>query len=178
MITAVEFIHVEIARLHKMLDASISGLTPEQLHTVPAGHPAANTIAWGIFHCVRTEDNVVRFVLQDRRKPVWVEEGYAERLGLPAVAQGTGMTAAEAQALRIKDVGVFQEYMARAFASTEELFKTAAPDFFEKVVTVKPLGDMPVYRVLGQVVLTHGAAHVGQIELVRCLVGAAPAVGL
>jgi len=178
MITAVEFIHAEIARLHKMLDASISGLTPEQLHAVPAGNPTANTIAWGIFHCVRTEDNVVRFVLQDRKKPVWTEGGYAERLGLPPVAQGTGMTAAEAQALRISDVGLFQEYMAKAFASTEELFQTAGPDFYEKVVTVKPLGDMPAYRVLGQVVLTHCTAHVGQMELVRCLVGAKPAVGL
>lgn len=178
MTTAVEFIHAEIGRLHKMLDATIAGLSPAQLHTVPAGHPEANTLAWGLFHCVRTEDNVVRFVLQDRRKPVWTEGGYAERLGLPPVAQGTGMTTADAHALRIADADLFREYMSRVWASTEDLFASAASGFFDKVVTVKPLGDMPAYRALGQIVLTHGAMHVGQMELVRTLVGAKPVIGV
>ena len=41
-----EFIHAELRRLHHILDASIADLTPEQLHTVPAGHPNANHIAF------------------------------------------------------------------------------------------------------------------------------------
>src|SRR5204863_69523 len=80
-------------------DKSRDGLTSEQLHTVPAGHPRANTIAWNLWHYVRTEDNVVRFALQNRRPTVWVEGGYPERLGLHPAAQGTGMSTAEAQAL-------------------------------------------------------------------------------
>ena len=65
--TAEEFIHMELRRLHAMLDASLNGLTPAQLHAVPGGHAKANTIAWVIWHVVRTEDNVVRFVVQGRR---------------------------------------------------------------------------------------------------------------
>ena len=95
MMTAAEFIHVELKRLHTMLDGTLSGITVEQLHAVPAGHTKANTLAWALFHCTRTEDNVVRFVLQNRRPTVWTEGGYAERLGLPPVAQGTGMSAAD-----------------------------------------------------------------------------------
>jgi len=174
MMTAAEFIHVELKRLHTMLDGTLSGITVEQLHAVPAGHTKANTLAWALFHCTRTEDNVVRFVLQNRRPTVWTEGGYAERLGLPPVAQGTGMSAAEAQALRIKDVDLFREYMQRVWGSTEELWATAEPAFFEKIVTVKPLGEMPAIRALGQVVVSHGMMHVGQMELVRTLVGAAP----
>jgi len=172
MMTAVEFVHVEVKRLHGMLEGTLSGITAEQLHAVPAGHAKANTIAWGLFHCVRTEDNVVRFVLQDRRPTVWMEGGYADRLGLPPVAQGTGMTVVDAQALRIKDVDVFREYMRRVAASTEELFGKADPAFFDKVVTLKPLGEMPAIRGLMQVCVTHGFMHAGEIELARTLVGA------
>jgi len=176
--TAVEFVRMEVSRLHKMLDGTLSGITPEQLHAVPANHPKANTIAWGLFHCARTEDNVVRFVLQDRRPTVWMEGGYADRLGLPPVAQGTGMTVADAQALRIKDLDLFREYMRQVGASTDELCERAAPGFFDKVVTVKPLGEMPAIRALGQIVVSHGMMHVGQMELVRTLVGAVPVLNV
>lgn len=178
MTTAVEFIHAEIQRLHRMLDGTLADITPEQLHTVPAGHPRANTLAWGLWHCTRTEDNIVRFVLQNRRPTVWLEGGYAERLGLPPVAQGTGMPAEDARALRIKDVELFREYMQKVWAATEELFARAEPGLFDKTVTVKPHGEIPAIRALGQVVLGHGLMHFGQMELVRTLVGATPVVNV
>jgi len=176
MTTAVELVRADIQRLHGLLDATLDGLTPEQLHAVPAGHPRANTIAWGLFHCVRTEDNIVRYVLQDRRPTVWTEGGYPERLGLPPVAQGTGMAPEEAQALRLRDVELFREYMQKVWAATEELFARAEPGFFERVVTVKFVGELPALRVLAQIVLAHGLMHVGQIELARTLVGARPVI--
>src|SRR5256885_825788 len=155
MMTAIEFIHAELKRLHGMLDTAIADLTPEQLHMVPANHPKANTLAWVYFHYVRTEDNVVRFVVQGRRPTVWAEGGYAEKLGLPPVAQGTGMSTEEAHALRIRDVQVFREYMRKVWASTEEFFASADDAAFAKTVTVKPLGEMPVTRALGQICASH-----------------------
>ena len=84
----------------------------------------------------------------------------------------------ECMTLRIKDLDVFREYMQRVAASTEELFGKADPAFFDKVVTLKPLGEMPAIRALGQVVASHGMMHVGQMELVRTLVGAGPVVNV
>jgi hypothetical protein len=170
MLTAADFIRAQLKRLHAGLDKTLAELTPTQLHAVPGGHPKANTIAWGIWHYVRTEDNIVRWVIQDRRPPIWVEGGYAPRLALPPTAQGTGMSTEEAQALRIKDILAFQEYTAKVWASTEELFASATPALLEKTVTVKPLGDMSVIQCLGQVGLTHGMTHLGEIELARTLV--------
>jgi hypothetical protein len=177
MMTAAEFIRMELNRLHQMFDKAISDLTAEQLHAVPGGHPSANTIAWGLWHYVRTEDNVVRFVLQNRRPTVWQEGGYAERLSLPPVAQGTGMSTAEAHALRIKDVPLFREYMQRVWASTEEFITTADPAVLDRSVTVKPLGDMPAVRALGQICVSHGMMHVGEIGLARTLLGLPALVG-
>ena len=172
--TLAEFIHADLKRLHRGLDKALVDLTPEQLHAVPGGHAKANTIAWGLWHYARTEDNVVRYVLQNRRPLVWTEGGYAEKLGLPPVAQGTGMPVAEAQALRIKDVGLFGEYMQKVWASTDEFFATADAASLDKIVTIKPVGDMPAIRALGQICLTHGMTHFGEIELARTLVGAGP----
>jgi DinB superfamily len=169
--TAVELITLELARLHRSYDKVLDELTPEQLHRVPAGHPTANTIAWGVWHYVRTEDNVVRYILQARRPIVWAEGGYAEKLGLPPVAQGTGMSTAEAQALRLKDLGLFRDYVAKVWASTDEFLARVDPTALETTVTIKPLGEMPGIRALAQVCVSHGFTHIGEIELARTLVG-------
>jgi DinB family protein len=172
--TAVEYVRMELKRLHDMLDLTLEEITDAQVHALPGGSGQVNTIAWGLFHVVRTEDNVVRFVLQDRRPPVWLEGGYAEKLGLPPVAQGTGMSSEEAQALRIKDLGLWREYQKKVWASTEELFATAPAGFWNKVVTVKFLGEMEAWRAVAYICLSHGLMHAGQLETARTLVGAKP----
>jgi DinB superfamily len=172
MLSAAEFIRAQLKRLHTGLGKSLADLTPQQLHAVPGGHPKANTIACGLWHYARTEDNIVRWVIQDRRPPIWTESGYGQKLGLPPAAQGTGMSTEEAQALRINDVALFQEYTQKVWAGTEELFGAATPELLGKTVTVKPLGDMTVVQCLGQVGLTHGMTHLGEIELARTLIGA------
>ena len=169
--TALELTKLELARLHGMYDKAFDGLTPEQLHTVPAGHPGANHIAWGVWHYVRTEDNVVRYILQNRRPIVWAEGGYAEKLGLPPVAQGTGMSTADAHALRIKDLALFRDYVQKVWASTDEYLAKVDPATLDATVTIKPLGEMPAIRALAQVCVGHGFMHVGEIELARTLVG-------
>ena len=169
---AAEMVHTELKRLHAALDESLKGLTPEQRHLIV--HPKANSIAWVVWHVVRTEDGIVRWVVQNRRAPVWTEGGYAAKLGLPPTTQGTGMPTAEAHALRIDDVDLFTEYMQKVWASTEEFFAGADPTVFDRTVTIRPLGDMTVLRALAQVCVSHGMTHAGEIELLRTLVGTRP----
>src|SRR6266571_1665963 len=172
MMTALEFIGSDLKRMHAMLNNAIADLSPEQLYTVPGGHPKANTIAWGLWHYARTEDNVVQYILQNKKPPIWVAEGYAAKTGMPETAQGTGMPVAEAQALRIKDLGAFKEYMGKVWASTDTLIAKNDPALLDRMVSIRPLGEMHAMRALGAVCLTHGAQHFGEIELARTLVGA------
>lgn len=174
----VEFIGHELRRLHAALDKGISDLSPEQWHTVPGNNPAANTIAFEIWHFVRTEDNVVRFILQNRRPTVWMEGGWAEKLGLPPVAQGTGMSAADAQALRLNDLDGFKQYMQQVWQSTEDYLAHPDPEGFDRPVMVRPLGEMPAIRAVGQVCVTHGFTHLGELELSRTLLGLPAAIGI
>jgi hypothetical protein len=177
-VNLVEFIDAELSRLHVMLDRSVAGLTPEQWHAIPAGNPKANHIAFELWHYVRTEDNIVRFILQDRRPTVWMEGGWAEKLGLPPVAQGTGMPSADAQALRLNDLAAFDAYKRQVWASTKEWLANPDAGEFDKIITVKPLGEMPKIRALGQVCMTHGFTHLGELELIRTLLGLPPTIGV
>ena len=177
MLTAAEFIRANLKRLHAGLDKVMADLTPEQLHVVPARPSKANTIGWGVWHYTRTEDNIVRWVIQERKPPIWVEAGYGDTLGLPPAAQGTGMSTEEAQALRIKDVPLFREYMRNVWASTDQFFDATDASSLDRMVTVKPLGEMPAIRALAQVCASHGMQHFGEIALARTLVGASTVPG-
>jgi hypothetical protein len=176
--TLVEFITAELKRLHAMLDHGVRDLTAEQWHAIPAGNAAANHIAFEMWHYVRTEDNILRFIIQGRKPTVWMEGGWAERLGLPAVAQGTGMSAQDAQALRISDLDAFKQYTQDVWQSTALWLANPDVSVFDTIVTVKPLGEMPAIRALGQVCMTHGFTHLGELELSRTLLGLKPAIGV
>ena len=164
-----EFLHQELHRLHRLFEKATGDLTDEEWHATPCA--AGNSIAWIVWHAVRTEDNVIRFILQNRRPTVWQEGGYAEKLGLPPVAQGTGMALADAQGLRIADMDVFRRYIEETWQSTDEFL--AAPDeaAFDRVLTVRPLGEMPASRALGQVCVSHNFGHAGHLDMLRSLMG-------
>ncbi|MBF6599486.1 MAG: DinB family protein [Dehalococcoidia bacterium] len=176
--TLVEFIKAELKRLHATLDAATAGLTPAQWHAIPGSSPRANHIAFEVWHFYRTEDNIVRFILQDRRPTVWMEGRWAERLGLPAVAQGTGMSPADAQALCITDFDALRGYIDAVRASSDEYLSAPDASTFDRLVMVKPLGEMPAVRALGQVVVTHGFTHLGEIDLIRTLQELPTSIGI
>ena len=172
----VDFIRQDLTRLHHELDRALADLSDKQLHTVPEGK--GNSIGFSLWHYARTEDNIVRFILQGRRPTIWMEGQHAEKLGgLPPVAQGTGMPVAEAQALRIGDMAGFREYMQQVWASTTDYLANPDTSTFDQTVLVRPLGEMPAIRALGQVCLTHGFIHLGEIDHIRTMLGL-PGLGI
>ena len=174
----VEFIQAELVRLHATLEKGVADLTPEQWHAVPGGSSsAANTIAFEIWHYTRTEDNIVQFILQGK-PTVWMNGDWAKRLALPERAQGTGMSTEEAHALRISDLDAFAQYRHDVWAATDAYLANPDPAVFDQPKTVRPLGEMPAIRALGQVCMTHGFTHLGELDLARTLLGIPTAVGI
>lgn len=170
-----EFLRAETERLHAQYDRALGDLDDEQWHWIPMDK--GNSIAFVAWHYVRTEDNIVRFILQNRRPTVWIEGGWPDRLGLHPVAQGTGMPIAEAHALRIADTAAFRGYMQQVWASTAQWLASPDESEFGTPVLVKPLGEMPKIRALGQVGLSHGFGHLGEIDHIRALLGL-PGIGI
>ncbi len=162
------FLSTALTELHGCLDDATRGLTPEQLHWRPGGR--VNHIGFTLWHYVRTQDNVVRFVLQ-RRPTIWMEGGWDKRFGLDSKAQGTGMGQEDAFKLRISSLDDFRTYMHQVFKETEGYVANVQEADLERVLLVKPLGEMPVRQVLGKTVVTHGFGHLGEIYTVRSAMG-------
>jgi len=161
--------------LNGNLERAFRDLTEEQWHTVPQG--TGNSIAFIAWHYLRTEDNIVNWIIQERRPTVWMDGGWAERLGLPAVIQGTGMPVEDAHALRIADIEGFQEYTRAVRVRTDAFLPTWDPADYHKEITLKPLGSMTKLQALGQQGFPHGFAHIGEIAHIRALLGV-PGIGI
>src|SRR5260370_42641165 len=101
----IDFYRLEQKRIHDWMRRGISDLTTEEWnHTIEG---SGNNIAFLVWHCARTEDNILRFILQGR-PTFWGEGNWHGRLGLQFRGQGTGMATEAARAFRIADARVFR----------------------------------------------------------------------
>lgn len=167
----IDFFRIEQKRLHSWMREAVSDLTLEEWNKVPGG--TCNNIAFQLWHSVRTEDNILRFILQGRT-PRWNEDNWHERLGLPTRTQGTGMSTAESQTLQISDPALFMTYVEEVWSEYEAYLAgitDGGAGLGERIVKVKPLGDMPALQAIGQVTLSHLFTHYGEISLLRGLLG-------
>ena len=175
MTTIAEFLRDAHQRQHDSIDEAVRDLTPEQLHWVPP-NTAANHIGFTLWHYVRTEDNIVQFVLQNRKPTVWIEGGYVERFGLDRVAQGTGMPTEDAHALRLPPIGDWMTYQGAVWQATDAYLSSLDEAALEQMVTIRPLPEMKVRQALSNMMLTHGHSHFGEICVLRVLQGLASSV--
>jgi hypothetical protein len=164
----VEFLREHLNRMHSQYEELLKDLTPEQLHWTATQHGVP--IAFVAWHVVRTEDNIVRFVLQ-RQPTVWMEGGWHERWGLDRVHQGTGWTLEQARGLRLPSAQEFLDYARQVWQAVDSFLASIDDDYLQQVVTVKPLGEMKVANAIGTTCMTHGFTHLGEIQHVRGLMG-------
>ncbi len=161
----IDFFKVEQKRLHDGFRSTVSDLSVEEWHYLAGG--TSNSIAFIFWHSVRTEDNILRFILQGR-SPLWNEENWYEHLHLPPRTQGTGMTTEEAQTFRIHDPALFMQYAERVwqeFAAYLDTIHDEGAELSMRIVKVKPLGEIPAISAIGQVCITHLWGHLGEITL-------------
>ena len=150
------------------LAAALEDLTLEEVHYRPA--EGANTIGWDAWHVARTADNVVHFVFL-REPPVWRQQRLDEAWSLPRNIQGTGMDAAEAQALRFPEPRLLARYVRDVSNAIVPRIEAMHAAYLADEVDLQPLGRMSRLDALGRSVLTHGYSHLGHINLARTLLG-------
>ncbi|HEY0752445.1 MAG TPA: DinB family protein [Ktedonobacteraceae bacterium] len=163
----IDFFRHEQTRLHQWMREVIKDLTPQEWHALPAG--TGNSIAFLFWHSVRTEDNILRFILQGR-PPLWNEGGWAERLQLPTRVQGTGMSTDDAHTFQINDIELFLTYVEEVWREYETYLAgitDGGAELSTHIVKVRPLGEMPATLAIGQVCITHLFTHYGEMALLR-----------
>ncbi len=165
----IDYLRRELRAMHGLYEHVTEDLTDDQANRVPDG--GHQNLAFSLWHYVRTEDNVVQFVMQ-RKPTVWIEGGWAERFGLDSKSQGTGFSDDEARNFRINGVAEFRAYMRDVFAKTQEFVAAPTPEEADRKITVKPLGEMSILQCVSGMCMAHGYRHLGEVEFAKGLVTA------
>ncbi|MPZ24225.1 MAG: hypothetical protein GEU28_11945 [Dehalococcoidia bacterium] len=162
--------------MHRLWDDSMEGFSDETFNWRPAESRSLSA-AFSAWHYLRTEDNIVGFVLQ-RRPTVWMTAGYDARFGLDSKAQGTGMTLEDAQKLQIQPLEEWKAYMKQVWVQTDEFVAAVDDEKLRAPTSVRPLGDMAVLDALSNMCIGHGYRHLGEVEYMRGLLNLGSASGI
>lgn len=164
-----DFLAHFVTDLNNRYIAALADLNDEQLaYRATADSNHIGFLAW---HVLRTEDNVLNYLCQDRKTTVWLQQSLNVRWGLPKAAQGTGMDPREAHALRVPGAAELAQY-------AEDLTESVRP-FLETVDGLALRGSVHVgkgrrqsmIQLIGQAVLAHGNVHLGQVLSLRTAQG-------
>jgi hypothetical protein len=167
-LTQQQYLTLFIDRMMNGVCDGIDGLTDDELHF--RAHENCNSIGFEAWHVFRTADNIVHFVFE-REQPVWLQQGLHEQWELPKVAQGTSMDPADAHALRFPSSAALAQYGRDVLAAVVPRVEAMDDDYLAVVQTVTPWGDITRLEAIGQTLISHGNAHLGQIDIARTIVG-------
>jgi hypothetical protein len=162
------------------LDATvraIEDLTLDELHALP--FPTATTIGVQAWHIFRTTDNLVHFAFF-RDPTVWLTQNLHEAWGMPRNEQGTGMPLEEAQDMRFPSVAALADYGRAVRAAVVPRIEAMDDEFLLGATPARVMGQVTERRrsdTIGGVIVTHLNQHLGQILVLRQLLGK-PGVGV
>lgn len=158
-------------RVREEVPRVVAGLTVDQLAWYPA--PAANSIAWLIWHLARVQDDHLAGVASrlggESVGQVWTDQGWVQRFGLPfpTKAIGYGQTAQEAHKVRCEGQ-LLGDYYEAVYARTEAIVSGLTDHEYEVVVDER--WNPPVTVAVRLVsVVNDVTAHIGQAAYVRGL---------
>lgn len=155
--------------LHNAYVRCVAELTDEQLHWRHSDDTVS--IAFHTWHYVRTKDNIINFVCQERKPPVWLRQGLDEAWGLPRVDQGTDMANEEALALRVPSVDALLQYASDVHDDVLPYVRDSGEDELASTVRVVQFGHLAKSQQIMQTCIAHGNTHLGSVITMRALMG-------
>jgi hypothetical protein len=165
---AIELIGHQMLQLHEAYDTAVEGLDEEKIHWLPG--KGCNHIAFLLWHYLRTEDNIVQFVIQ-RKPTVWIENKWDSHFDLDSKVQGTGMNNDEARTIRLSSLPDFKSYMNQIWKSTNVYLDATANEDIERETKLWPFGERAIRQIFSDNLINHGFSHLGEIWAIRGLLG-------
>ncbi|GAA4880527.1 mycothiol transferase [Saccharopolyspora cebuensis] len=148
------------SRIRETVHEVVDGLSPQDV--VFRVDPAANTIAWLVWHLTRVQDDHVAELAEQEQ--AWAR--FHERFGLPADATGFGDSPDDVAAVRVDRVALLTEYHDAVHQRTAEYLAGITDEDLDEVVD--PGWDPPVTAGVRLVsVVGDDMQHVGQAAFVR-----------
>jgi uncharacterized damage-inducible protein DinB len=164
----VDYFASSMKQMHGNFLDAVKDLTEDQFYFRPLDK--GNHIAFLFWHLVRTEDLVLNFLVQGK-SPIWNEQGWDKKLGMDPRSQGTGMSDADAAALKITDIQEFLKYTRTVFESSEAYVKTLTEEKLAEARDYGMLGKQSLYNVIGGITIHHGIGHLGETWYIKGLLG-------
>ena len=172
-----------VAALHALWQQGVADLTLDHAnHFERAG---VLPIAFTLIHFVVGEDrNAARYL--GAGALLWDQQGWAKRVGLVGEPPVRGTPMADAERIRLGDIGAWRAYQTAVFARTERALATLPLDRFAQkamdrppadklrgafIALLVPEGDFHVSDVCEAYLFQHAARHLGELEHARALVG-------
>jgi hypothetical protein len=154
-----------LGRIPDLVHRAVDGLGEDDLAWRP--DPSANSIAWLVWHLSRIEDDHVADVAGASQ--VWVEEGWADRFGLPFPAGDHGYGHSQDQVAQVRvSADLLAGYYDAVSARTAAYLSGLGPDDLDVVVDER--WDPPVTLGVRLVsVVNEVNQHVGQADYLRGL---------
>jgi Protein of unknown function (DUF664) len=145
--------------------AAVDGLTDDQLAARPA--PAANSIAWLVWHAARVQDSHVADVAD--LDQVWTAQGFADRFDLPLRPGDTGYGHSSEDVAKVRaSADLLAEYLRAVHDQSVGYLRELGEDDLDRVVDER--WDPPVTLGVRLVsVVDDDAQHVGQAAYARGL---------
>lgn len=163
--TSAELLADAYDRIRQVVTRALAGLSDEQLATRVG--PAANSIAWLVWHLTRIQDDHVAHVAGVEQ--AWTAEGWHDRFGLPfdPADHGYGHSSEEVGAVRVSGE-LLAGYHAAVHARTDAFVRTLVDADLDRVVD--PSFDPPVTAGVRLVsVISDDLQHAGQAAYLRGL---------
>lgn len=154
----------QMQALHGTLEVAIGDCTAGVLARKLPGS-TINSIGAIYAHSIFSEDGLLNGVVRGGT-PVYLAGGWAPKIGLD-MSQGT-MEPDWAGAL---DLGLFRQYAAAVYQSTEEYLATVSDADLARIVDPGFLPPMPVRSFVANVLAWHVASHQGEISALKGVQG-------
>ncbi len=161
--TSAELLADAFDRIRSVVHGAVSGLSPAELtHRID---PAANSIAWLVWHLTRIQDDHVAAAAG--REQVWTTAGWADRFGLPFPPGDTGYGHRAADVAEVEaDAHLLLGYLDATHERTVAFVATLTDDDLPRVVD--RAWDPPVTLAVRLVsVISDDLQHAGQAAFVR-----------
>lgn len=167
-----------------LAERTFGGLTDEQMRARP--REDLNSLAWLMWHIARAEDIFSNIILSGRDQVV--DDGWLARLKISRRDFGIGMTKPEVAELTAKvDVAALRDYRDAVGRRTQEVIRGLGPSDWQGELQASALekaaslgcfgakGEMvakaftgrPRVGILGGLLVTHAAMHMGEAQTVR-----------
>ena len=160
-----------LGTLHEAYVRCVGELDDEQLHWRHSDDTVS--IAFHTWHYVRTKDNIINFVCQERKRPLWLRHGLDQAWGLPRVDQGTDMPNEQALQLRVPGVEALLQYAHDVHEDVIPYVRDSGEAELASTVRVVQFGHQAKSQQILQTCIAHGNTHLGNVITMRALMGIA-----